>query len=261
MSAAMTKRSIRTIKAVRSREPTRLASRRLTASTQELEFLCDSDLITPQAMSSIIAQLPDESNPQAVRGSSVSTAGIISAMAQTSVQDNNYQGFYAPSPAPTNPSPTPQVQHQQQQQQYQQPPPAYPVAPTPGMQPLAHAVAMYVYNGTDVGDLNLMVNDRIALTEYLNSEWCKGRSERTGQEGIFPRSYVRIEEKMGAPPPQQMQMQNNYGNQPVALAQGPSGEPANNKYGDMSKRAGKKIGNAALHVFPFNLLLGPLLTR
>jgi len=201
-------------------------------------------------MSSIIAQLPDESNPRAVQASSISTAGLTSAMAQTSVQDNNYQGFYAPPPAPTNPSPAPQAQ---QQQQYHQSPPAYPVAPTPAMQPLAHAVAMYVYNGTDAGDLNLMVNDRIAVTEYMNAEWWKGRSERTGQEGIFPRSYVRVEEKMAAPQPQQMH--NSYGNESLAVAQGPSGGAANGKYADMGKRAGKKVGNAALVKTHLGILL------
>lgn len=173
-------------------------------------------------------------------------------MNQMNVQDSGYQTYYAPSGISPNqtqnnheqrqPSPAPQSQPPYQ------PPPAYPVAHTPVAQPLAHATAMYVYSGTDAGDLNLMVNDRVAVTEYMNTEWWKGRSERTGQEGIFPRSYVRVEEKMQPPPPQQMQMQNNYGNMPMAVAQGSGPEPSQtpSKYGAMGKRAGAKIGNAAL---------------
>lgn len=102
---------------------------------------------------------------------------------------------------------------------------------------------MYVYNGTDAGDLNLMVNDRVAVTEYMNAEWWKGRCERTGQEGIFPRSYVRVEEKN--------MPGNSYGNVPLAVSQAPVTTPggssgAPSKYGDAGKKMGKKVGNAAL---------------
>lgn len=99
-----------------------------------------------------------------------------------------------------------------------QPPPAYNAPPGPPPQanypPLAHATALYPYNSNDAGDLALQPNDRITVTEYMNAEWWKGRSDRTGQEGIFPRSYVKVEEK--APPA--ANLGNNYGNEPLAVS-------------------------------------------
>lgn len=99
-----------------------------------------------------------------------------------------------------------------------QPPPAYGAPPGPPPQanypPLAQATALYPYNSTDAGDLALQPNDHITVTEYMNAEWWKGRSSRTGQEGIFPRSYVKvIEEKAPA-----SSTTNNYGNMPLEVS-------------------------------------------
>ncbi|WP_227517031.1 SH3 domain-containing protein, partial [Acinetobacter baumannii] len=33
---------------------------------------------------------------------------------------------------------------------------------------------MYQYNAQDAGDLALMPNDKVVVTEYMNSEWWKG---------------------------------------------------------------------------------------
>lgn len=105
----------------------------------------------------------------------------------------------------------------QPQQAAAQPPPAYNAPPGPPPQanfpPLAHATALYAYNSNDAGDLALQPNDQITVTEYMNAEWWKGRSARTGQEGIFPRSYVKVDEK--APP---ADTTNNYGNEPLAVS-------------------------------------------
>ena len=130
-----------------------------------------------------------------------------------------------------------------------QPPPSY-ASPSPQPPPtvLTNAVALYAYSATDAGDLNLQPNDRIAVTEYMNAEWWKGRSERTGQEGIFPRSYVRVEEKAmpSQPPP------SNYGNMPLDVAQGGAGGAGSGAGGGQSKlqeggkKFGKKLGNAAI---------------
>jgi len=134
------------------------------------------------------------------------------------------------------------------------PPPAYPSVPAAPVGPpvLAHASAMYQYNAQDAGDLALMPNDRVVVTEYMNNEWWKGRNERTGMEGIFPASYVRKEEKAivpaytpsatPAPAP------TNYGNMPLDVASGaqaqPAGEPS--KMEANGKKFGKKLGNAAI---------------
>jgi hypothetical protein len=123
-------------------------------------------------------------------------------------------------------------------------PPAYPTAPAPpSAPPLTYATALYNYNAADAGDLSLQPNDRVAITEYMNAEWWKGKNERTGQEGIFPRSYVKVEEK-AMPPPQP----SNYGNVPLDVSQGagPADPKQPGKGQEMGKKFGKKLGNAAV---------------
>jgi hypothetical protein len=71
----------------------------------------------------------------------------------------------------------------------------------------------------------------------MNAEWWKGRNERTGAEGIFPRSYVRVEEKA-------MQQPSSYGNMPVDVAQG--AQPEGDKKKGTAQKIGGKLGNAAL---------------
>lgn len=107
-----------------------------------------------------------------------------------------------------------------------------------------------------------------------------GRNERTGAEGIFPRTYVETlpggppaptnnayNEKAaysapaqpmygGYPPPPQQQQQNPYnaGAPPMAMANQPQqqqqqvegGEGGAGKAGGMGKKFGKKLGNAAI---------------
>ena len=97
----------------------------------------------------------------------------------------------------------------------QPPPPAYnSPPPQANWPPLAQATALYAYTSSDAGDLELQPNDHITVTEYMNAEWWKGRSARTGQEGIFPRSYVKVDEK--APPASSTT--NNYGNAPLEVS-------------------------------------------
>jgi hypothetical protein len=101
-------------------------------------------------------------------------------------------------------------------------PPAYnnPPPPVANYPPLAQATALYPYNSTDAGDLELQPNDHITVTEYMNAEWWKGRSTRTGREGIFPRSYVKvIEEKAAA-----LNTTENYGNAPLEVSGMGNGE-------------------------------------
>lgn len=209
-SVAMANRSLRTIKA-------------------ELEFLADNSLVTPQQLSTILSQLPAE------------TATGRSLTPATST----------PTPATSTPSLNPRQNgfSEKQNNSYSEPqttapPPAYPVAPAPPTAPpLTYATALYQYNAADAGDLALQANDRIAVTEYMNSEWWKGKNERTNQEGIFPRNYVKVEEKAMPGPP----APTNYGNMPLDVAQG-SGEPAKQpgKGQEMGKKFGKKLGNAAV---------------
>lgn len=102
-----------------------------------------------------------------------------------------------------------------------------------------------------------------------------GRNERTGAEGIFPRTYVETlpgppapanggynNEKAayvapaqpaygGYPPPPSQQNPYNAGAPPMAMANQPQqqqveGEGAGGKAGGMGKKFGKKLGNAAI---------------
>lgn len=131
------------------------------------------------------------------------------------------------------------------------PPPAYPSVPATPIGPpaLAYASAMYQYTAQDTGDLALMPNDKVVVTEYMNNEWWKGRNERTGMEGIFPASYVRKDEKSLVPAgvPSSAPTPSNYGNMPLDVSNGaqhPPQEPT--KMEQNGKKFGKKLGNAAI---------------
>lgn len=150
------------------------------------------------------------------------------AKASLNEKQNN---FYQPSPSPLAP------------------PPAY-VAPAVAVS-IAQASALYDYNPSDAGDLAIQSNDRIAITEFMNADWAKGRNERTGQEGIFPRAYVEILDEQSAlgkpePPPR---TPSNYGNMPLDVSQS-GGAPAaggkDSKVNQQGKKFGKKLGNAGM---------------
>ena len=95
----------------------------------------------------------------------------------------------------------------------------------------------------------------------MNADWAKGRSERTRQEGIFPRSYVTIVDEKNTsqglgmvPPPPTPQQGNNYGNMPLAMSQsggGGGGQPS--KVEENGKKFGKKLGNAGMFYSSFSL--------
>jgi LAS seventeen-binding protein 1/2 len=76
----------------------------------------------------------------------------------------------------------------------------------------------------------------------------RGRNERTGMEGIFPRSYVNVvDEKRPIPHPTSS---TEYGNLPMAVSQSGSGMPVEprkpSKFEENGKKFGKKMGNAAI---------------
>ena len=127
------------------------------------------------------------------------------------------------------------------------PPPAYNSAPPPqaNWPPLAQATALYAYTSTDDGDLELQPNDKVAVIEYMNAEWYKGKNMRTGLEGIFPRSYVKMEENKGAVGASSNG--NSYGNAPLEVSGMGNGDgKAPGKGQEMGKKFGKKLGNAAI---------------
>ena len=80
----------------------------------------------------------------------------------------------------------------------------------------------------------------------MNADWAKGRNERTGLEGIFPRSYVSFDEKTQAPA---QPIQSPYFNMPQDVSQGvSSAAPARpeSKLQANGKKFGKKMGNAGM---------------
>lgn len=153
----------------------------------------------------------------------------------------------------SNPIPTQNFSHDEKRSDFYAtppspalPPPAYATSAAPK---IATATALYEYKPTDAGDLLLLTNDRISVTEYMNTDWAKGRNERTGAEGIFPRSFVQVlDEKnnFSAPP---RPTPSNYGNMPLDVSQGNSGavgaaEGKESKFNQNGKKFGKKMGNA-----------------
>lgn len=202
----------------------------LTTRLQELEYLCDMSVISPQDLSSLLSQVPAQTALHApISVGAVPTANPLpgapqppsQSMQNLSVNEKQQNtGYYQPSPV-SSPAP----------------PPAYGGPPT--LPPLAQATALYAYDGTDPGDLNLQPNDHITVTEYMNAEWWKGHCSRTGQEGIFPRSYVRVIEDKA---PQQNNS-TSYGNMPLEVSgQGDGQSKIPGKGAEMGKKFGKKVG-------------------
>ncbi|OQE37388.1 hypothetical protein PENCOP_c010G06655 [Penicillium coprophilum] len=229
-----------------------MTTRSLRMVRTELEFLADSRVITPHQLSSILSQLPTDS--EVSRAAHASASPPRQQAQPMPVQHVPVQA--QPPPAPYTPSYSPPVSQMSNvsvnekaalHNQYATPPPGAPPA-YPQVPPvLGLASAMYAYTPTDAGDLALQPHDRIQIIEHMNEDWWRGRNERTGQEGIFPRSYVNIvNEKAGvsSPPP------TNYGNMPLDVSQSGQSEnpedPKKNKFEEGGKKFGKKLGNAAI---------------
>ncbi|KAF2138458.1 uncharacterized protein K452DRAFT_353005 [Aplosporella prunicola CBS 121167] len=251
-STAMTSRSLRTIKT-------------------ELEFLTDSGHITTAQFNSILSQLPAQPYSVAENASvpiqspsAINTRGGSTTNTTTPVfpalplRNQTPVTATPPPPAAASPAPAPAPAPTNEKVGYYAhdptpPPPAY--ASTPPAPPvLAHATALYAYAPTDAGDLALTAGEPVHVTEYMNAEWWKGRSVRTGAEGIFPRAYVRVDNNA---PPAPAQGPMSYGNMPLAVAQGGPAAPGPNgevvqqdgkagKGQEMGKKFGKKLGNAAI---------------
>ena len=199
---------------------------------QELEFLSESGIITSQQIAAILPQLPSAvvENTSLLSPVATPTHNPMRSPAQTTGTPFNEKqsDYYAPVQPRTLP------------------PPAYAASPvTPS---IATASALYEYQPSDAGDLAILPSDRISITEFMNADWAKGRNERTGLEGIFPRSYVEVVEQkeknaISAPPPP---ARSNYGNLPLDVSQsGGSATPGKeSKLNENGKKFGKKMGNA-----------------
>ncbi|KAI9763685.1 MAG: hypothetical protein M1840_009158 [Geoglossum simile] len=205
-----------------------MANRSLRNIRTELKYLTDASILTPQELSHILSLLPKNTSLRPPtrdgRAAAMPTLPSPAPVKQPeSTSLNEKQGSLAPTPSPVLP------------------PPAY----APSLPPLAIATALYQYNTLEEGDLAFHLNDNISVLEYTNGEWWKGRNERTGLEGIFPSTYVKvIEDKQRSTP------STNYGNVPLQVSQGsapPSQESGgHSKFEENGKKFGKKMGNAAI---------------
>ncbi|KAJ5668102.1 uncharacterized protein N7477_006672 [Penicillium maclennaniae] len=230
LTSAMTARSLRTVR-------------------NELEFLVDTSVITSSQLTSILAHLPNEGDARAAaaRQQPRQTSPLHPQPSPMPVQPvQPVQPPYSPPTAQmSNASLNEKAQmHNQYASPPPQAPPAYPQVPPI----LGLATALYAYTPTDPGDLALMPNDRVQVIEHMNEDWWRGRNERTGMEGIFPRAYVNVLEEKGpgAVPPR-----SNYGNMPLDVSQSGSAatptDPAQkSKFEEGGKKFGKKLGNAAI---------------
>ncbi|KAH7305034.1 SH3 domain-containing protein [Stachybotrys elegans] len=229
----------------------------------ELENLLEKGVIDESVFDTISATLPEESP---LSGPLRTTANRGAASVRNTPSQNAQ---------PTEP-PVQAMQNLDIKQPQAASPPSYEHIPPPGLPArsskpiIAHARALYRYAGADARDVHLEKDDRIAVYEYMNNDWWMGRNERTGQEGIFPRNYVFVEQQpqqkgpapYGQPqygypyqqqgPPQGPPPQQNPYNTavpPVAVAEGQhqQGEQqGDSKVAQYGKKFGSKLGNAAI---------------
>ncbi|KAK4240119.1 hypothetical protein C8A03DRAFT_31775 [Achaetomium macrosporum] len=230
-------------------------NRSLRLIKNELESLLEKGIITDSAFDSISAMLPAEtplSGAAAARRTNPTPAPATPA----SITNN-------PSPSPA-PAPAPPSYAQSTASPPSLPARNPPPAAVPDKPVLVHARALYAYKASDARDCSFEREDRIAVHEYMNADWWMGRNLRTGEEGIFPRSYVVVdhtgdEKQQQQPAPAQPY----YPVAPVPVSGYPAPPPAgqvgqwqgqeqqqheggNSKLGEHGKKFGKKLGNAAI---------------
>ncbi|PGH23842.1 hypothetical protein AJ80_02090 [Polytolypa hystricis UAMH7299] len=201
-----------------------MTSRSLRIVRVELEFLADTSVITPAQLSSILSQLPSQTELHAPVQEQTTgpVSPPINQLSNVSLNEKSSDSSAYSSPLP---------------------PPAYASVPPV----LAIASALYAYTPTDAGDLALHPQDRVQVLEHMNNDWWRGRNERTNTEGIFPRTYVSVvEEKPTILSPQPT----SYGNLPLDVSQtDPSASRDGRiptKFEENGKKFGKKMGNAAI---------------
>ncbi|KAK0729912.1 hypothetical protein B0H67DRAFT_477478 [Lasiosphaeris hirsuta] len=160
------------------------ANRSLRNIKNELEALLEKGILSDDAFDSIQSLLPTES--------SISASGGRASAPQRAA------GLPTPTATPSSPAAPPSyAQSTGSSTPTSGPPPLpgrnQPPAAPPGKPVLAHAKALYKYAASDARDCNLERGDRVAVYEYMNADWWMGKNLRTGQEGIFPKSYVEPE--------------------------------------------------------------------
>jgi hypothetical protein len=231
-------------------------NRSLRTIKNELENLLEKGVISGEVFDAISVQLPAESP---LSGASASSTPVPLPLPPRNNSHINHTVSAAASAfnalnvsGPANPPPA----------YSQTPPPALPArnpvaAPAPEKPVLAHVRALYKYDAADVRDVALERDDRIAVYDYVNDQWWMGRNLRTGAEGIFPKTYVLVEEdrQKPMPPPVPSSSMNGvstatlgnvHGGPPPQQAAYDPNEGKPSKMEENGKKFGKKLGNAAI---------------
>lgn len=229
-------------------------NRSLRTIKNELESLAERGAITDDVYDTIMSALPAESplNSASSRDNVTKSNNAVTATPlpaePPSLAMGNLRIDNDPAPSSAIPAPTPASTKVE----------------------IARATALYRY--TESGDCNFEVGDILSVYEYMNQDWWLGKNLRTGQEGVFPQNYVQrlphlahssyANEKgnlyqNGFPPPYHQQMQpsapppsgpvNPYNSAvpPMQVAEQPTDSKLG-KGGEMGKKFGKKLGNAAI---------------
>ncbi|KAK0703479.1 SH3 domain-containing protein [Lasiosphaeria miniovina] len=174
-------------------------NRSLRLIKNELEALLEKGVISDTAFDSIHSLLPTEASisgapAPALRGGA---GGVASAPPPPPTAAlNNLHLEQASSPVPPPPSYNQSTGGPPPLPGRRQPP------PPPSKPVLTHARALFRYEASDARDCSFERDDRVAVYEYMNADWWMGRNLRTGQEGIFPKSYVEPETAAASPVPQ-----------------------------------------------------------
>ncbi|KAK8906537.1 hypothetical protein QC760_005127 [Botrytis cinerea] len=225
------------------------ANRSIRNIKNELENLLEDELIAYDVYELVVSKLPSEislnsTSSPAPRANAVAPAPVapVAAFSQLNVNNDN--------PPPSYQS-TPNL------------PPRGPTQP-PARPEVGRATALYRY--TEPEDCNFDVGDTIIIYEYMNDDWWMGKNEKTGKEGVFPSNYVQKHQNQspqGAYYGNEKATYSPYGSQqqgsappgpsnpynssvpPMAVAEQPT-EDKTSKGGEMGKKFGKKLGNAAI---------------
>ncbi|KAI5853256.1 SH3 domain-containing protein [Morchella snyderi] len=226
---------------------TALANRSIRTIRAELEFLADTAIISPSALSQMLSLLPAEST---TRCPPTPAAGPAPKSTTPAV---SYPTF----------SPPPQPPQQQLLPIAPSAPPSY--TPTPLV--LSLAEAQWAFNGTEDGDLSFDAGAKLEILEKVKEDWWKGRVVGgNGTTGLFPSAYVHETQVLAAAdakkpalpslPPRGYVGYGPGGNMMTDVAHGPSQstsvfeqqqqEEKKPILGKNGEKFGKKLGNAAI---------------
>ncbi|CAD6506407.1 BgTH12-07333 [Blumeria graminis f. sp. triticale] len=231
-------------------------NRSIRVIKNELESLLEREAISDDAYESIMSTLPAElslNGTTGVRNAAKANVSATPAASNTPVNVTT-NAMNSLQLGNNNQSSTPSLPRRD------------PVTP-PVRPELTRAMALYRY--AEPGDCNFEAGDMIAVYEYMNTDWWLGKNLRTGQEGVFPHNYVQVQPIAG-PGMYSNEKANTYGNgypgpyQAQAMPPPASSNPYNSsvppmqvaeqqttdgkpsKGGEMGKKIGKKLGNAAI---------------